>query len=138
MSIWACVCACGSKLDVRKAYLTSGDTASCGCLRRENTSNLKRGHSLAHSSPTYDIWVLMRQRCNNPRATSYAHYGGRGIKVCERWSSYEAFLQDMGERPEGLTLDREDVDGNYEPSNCRWATWQVQNTNKRPRAITAS
>ena len=80
----------------------------------------------------------MRQRCNNPRATSYAHYGGRGIKVCERWSSYEAFLQDMGERPAGLTLDREDVDGNYEPSNCRWATWQVQNTNKRPRAITAS
>ena len=112
----------------------SGDTKSCGCLRRAVTASLKMTHGISHKSGTYDIWVLMRQRCNNPKATGYAHYGGRGVTVCRRWDKYTNFLMDMGERPDGLTLDRIDPHGNYEPTNCRWATWTTQNRNKRKQA----
>jgi len=135
MPIWRCKCDCGSELDVRKTYLTSGDTKSCGCLRRRTTASLKMKHGMAHKSSTYDIWVLMRQRCNNPRANGFRYYGGRGVTVCERWDDYANFLSDMGERPTGLTLDRRDPYGNYEPSNCRWETWTVQNNNKRTHAL---
>lgn len=138
MPVWRCKCDCGNELDVRKPYLTSGDTKSCGCFRRETTAGLKRKHGLAHKSGTYDIWVLMRQRCNNPKASGYSYYGGSGITVCERWDDYQNFLSDMGERPEGLTLDREDPNGNYEPGNCRWATWETQNNNKRKASPTAA
>lgn len=131
MPVWRCACDCGAALVVKKAYLISGDTASCGCLRREKAAALKKSHGKAHSGSTYDIWVLMRQRCNNPNANGFRYYGGRGIAVCQRWDSFEAFLHDMGERPPGLTLDRINPDGNYEPGNCRWATWETQNRNKR-------
>lgn len=80
----------------------------------------------------YWAWVQMKQRCNNPNNRNYKYYGGRGIKVCDRWAkSFIAFIEDMGERPNGLTLDRINVDGNYEPGNCRWATWSEQQLNKR-------
>ena len=80
----------------------------------------------------YNAWVTMRQRCNNPNSVDYPNYGGRGITVCDRWNTFRLFLEDMGERPEGHTLDRyPDNDGNYEPSNCRWATPSQQNFNKR-------
>lgn len=134
MPVWHCSCDCGSKLNVKKAYLTSGDTTSCGCLRREKAAALKKSHGKANSGSTYDIWVLMRQRCNNPKAKGFRYYGGRGITVCQRWDSFEAFLNDMGERPPGLTLDRIEADGNYEPGNCRWATWETQNRNKSKAA----
>lgn len=86
----------------------------------------------------YDKWVLMRQRCNNPKATGYANYGGRGIRVCARWNSFENFYADMGEPPIGAQLDRIDNDGNYEPGNCQWATKSQQMKNRRRRRDAAS
>ena len=84
-------------------------------------------------TPTYYTWKMMKQRCQNPRATSYEYYGGRGIKVCDRWQSFDNFLEDMGERPEGKTLDRfPNKNGNYEPGNCRWATRDEQRANQTP------
>jgi len=93
----------------------------------------KHGHTAGGQTPTYNSWDSMRQRCNNPKMTQYARYGGRGISVCPAWSDFATFLADMGERPEGTSLDRIDNDGNYEPSNCRWATPIQQANNKSPK-----
>lgn len=95
---------------------------------------IKHGHaaSLVHpASPTYRSWQGLKRRCESPNDPAYRDYGGRGIKVCERWASFENFLADMGERPQGTTLDRVDVNGNYEPANCRWATHRQQSRNRR-------
>jgi hypothetical protein len=123
---------------VRANNLTWGLTQSCGCLAREQTKKrmLRHGESPAGGwnleSPEYRIWVAMRQRCRDPRHGSFKYYGGRGIAVCERWKSYENFLADMGRKPSPAhSLDRIDNDGNYEPTNCRWATRTEQNKNKR-------
>jgi hypothetical protein len=128
-------CACGTVREVGLCDVLNGKSRSCGCLKRDLriAKNLTHGQS---KSSEYGIWNNMIQRCGNPNNTKYADYGGRGIRVCARWlASFENFYADMGPRPSGLTLDRIDVNGNYEPGNCRWATWSEQAANKRPMLI---
>ncbi|NDC25306.1 MAG: hypothetical protein EBZ49_14425 [Proteobacteria bacterium] len=129
-SYWLCRCICGKEKTVSSAKLRNGLTLSCGCYRASLKNNLI--HGMANKTPTYRTWKEMRQRCLNPRSDKARWYSGRGIKICDRWlQSFEAFLEDMGERPVGKTLDRKDVNGNYEPSNCRWATPRQQAESNR-------
>lgn len=128
---WVCLCECGSKVVVSLPHLTTGHTQSCGCRRAER--NYRHGNS-GHRWKTgaYRSWDGMVQRCTNPNNSGYKNYGGRGIRVCGEWLDFRNFLRDMGDRPKGMSLDRINVDGNYEPNNCRWATQSEQNHNRRP------
>lgn len=134
-----CRCDCGQEVVVRTNALRTGATQSCGCLFREKAriSGLRRRvHGYAgmnHATPTYRTWCSMIARCTYPSMNCWRYYGGRGIAVCERWKDFSNFLADMGERPIGKTLDRIQVNGNYEPSNCRWATAKQQAQNRRKR-----
>lgn len=125
-------CECGKKGIHIAADLRSGKSRQCIlCHNRQNAkSNIKHGR---HNTLLYKVWTSMLERCNNPKSTPYKYYGGRGIKVCDRWSKFENFLEDMGERPEGKTLDRINNDGNYEKSNCRWVTHKENCNNRRKK-----
>src|ERR1700743_1747919 len=128
---WICKCRCGGSRIVSPCLLLSGAATSCGCHQRKGPN---KGHGLSRL-PEYRVWAEMIQRCTNPKSRVFRHYGGRGIRVCESWrTSFEAFYRDMGSRPtDKHSIDRINNDGNYEPSNCRWATQSQQLYNRRPR-----
>lgn len=132
---WAVVCDCGQRTEVTFANLVNGSTQSCGCLHREaaRSRRLKHGHADQEKSLTYNSWRGMIERCYRQDHVAFEHYGARGISVCTAWrTDFAAFLRDMGERPEGRSLDRIDNDKGYEPGNCRWATGSEQRANQRP------
>lgn len=130
--LWHCKCDCGAEREINSGSLLSGNSKSCGCLKNENTSIRVRTHGMS-STRLFHIWQGIRKRCNNPNSATFKHYGGRGISVCEEWERFEPFRDwalASGYSDE-LTIDRIDVSGNYEPSNCRWATQKTQKNNKR-------
>ena len=137
-------CSCGTEKNVRRYALEKGITVSCGCYNTEmssqRTNNLRHGMS---GTPTHTSWASMRQRCYNENDINYNNYGGRGITVCDRWNpdkggSFENFYEDMGIRPDDMSLERKDVNGDYEPSNCIWATQTEQCFNRRKFKNTSS
>lgn len=122
---WKCRCDCGNETAVYGGTLRQGRQVSCGCYNAEKRTS----HGLSRSRE-YRAWAQMLQRCNNPKSPRFKHYGARGVKVDPAWKDFDAFIADMGPS-NGLTLDRIDNSGNYEPGNCRWATYGVQNNNYR-------
>lgn len=139
--LWLCKCDCGNDVSVPSNMLVSGHTKSCGCLQKKSVSKSKTIHGGCRNHNTerlYNVWKSIKKRCDNPNSKGFQYYGGRGIKMCKEWhESYSAFrdwaLQNgyndnarFGE----CTIDRINVNGNYEPSNCRWVDMKVQNNNK--------
>lgn len=129
-SAWLCRCTCGVERTVREKELASGRSQSCGCLAAEKSSQRNATHGRSKSG-AFKSWSAMIQRCSDPSTTAYGRYGARGITVCNRWLIFENFYADMGERPEGKSIDRyPDKEGNYEPGNCRWASAKEQQRNR--------
>lgn len=123
--IWVCVCDCGNETKVYQSHLFSGHTISCGC---------NKGGIITHGmtgTPTYESWAGMMRRCYNPKDTRYVDYGFRGIFVNERWHKFANFFEDMGVKPDGLTLERKNNSEGYSKDNCKWATYEEQNNNRR-------
>ena len=136
-NIWLCLCDCGKYIELPTDIISKGIQKSCGCASSRRPIHIKHGHSTKHgTSSTYYSWANMVQRCNNPKNHKYPIYGGRGITVCDSWlHSFETFLKDMGVKPTGLTIERKDVNGNYNKENCEWASPKKQGNNKRNNRI---
>lgn len=143
LSAWLMVCDCGKEKVCASQNLKGGRQKSCGCLRAEKSSDTKTIHGAQKTGqrwPEYSIWSAMKRRCLNPKSKFFRYYGGRGITVCDRWAfgangltGFQCFVNDMGRRPSPeLSIDRIEVNGNYEPGNCRWATKKEQHDNRRP------
>ena len=129
-SIWICQCECGKIKEIIGRSLTRGKTKSCGCLAIEKAIQNKTTHN--HSkTDSYKSWKAMIQRCNNPNHINYKNYGGNGITICDEWLKFENFYNDMGDRPEGKTLDRKDNTKGYYRDNCQWSDYVTQSHNKR-------
>ena len=133
---WICKCKCGNEKSIRGTALRAGLSRNCGCVTHDliRETKIKRyGNKPKTSTSEYKTWSHIKARCYNQNNNKYGDYGGRGIKMCDRWvDSFETFLNDMGEKPTpDHSIERDNVDGNYEPSNCRWATWEEQCRNKR-------
>ncbi|QMV29723.1 hypothetical protein [Vibrio phage vB_VnaS-AQKL99] len=128
---WIVQCDCGNVVDKDSRAVKGGKFCARNCSLRK--SNYKHGHAVNGqlNSGAYRSWLAMRARCLNPSNTRFADYGGRGITICKRWDDFINFHADMGDRPEGLTLDRINVNGNYEPDNCKWSTATEQRNNQR-------
>lgn len=130
-AVWLCKCECGTERAVSSHSLNKGDSKSCGCLMKEAVSAAHKTHGLSKTK-LHEKWRNMLSRCQNDKDPSYLHYGGRGISVSDRWQVFENFYTDNKEyESAGLSLDRIDVNGNYEQENCRWTTMKVQQNNRR-------
>jgi len=132
---WICACDCGKSKRVRSSHLRAGSVQSCGCDRYKKVAEkvTSHGHSSGGKvSPIYTSWAQMHARCSNPNHNRFHRYGGRGIKVCDQWADFACFLIDMGlSWAPGLSIDRINNDGNYEPTNCKWSTPKEQAANRK-------
>lgn len=131
---WLCRCECGKEKVFLGGNLRSGKSLSCGCLRQERSvAACRKYHAPAHEIPEYDTWAEIKTRCYNQKSISFKYYGGRGITMCERWkNSFQAFFDDMGPKPTpDHSIERKEVNGNYEPTNCIWIPLSMQAQNRR-------